>query len=130
MIPRPPRSTRTFTPFPYTTLFRSGRPASSTATMRPGDARCRGRGPASAEYSGQKKRGPKAPPVLQCRERPEAPDVTHVRRKAVGVVQGEVERTAVVADQFRHLVGHVVHAQRETRVPRHIHPGLAREHHM
>src|SRR3546814_18009308 len=23
MIPRPPRSTRTYTPFPYTTLFRS-----------------------------------------------------------------------------------------------------------
>src|SRR3546814_10522367 len=72
--------------------------------MRPGDARCRGRGPASAEYSGQKKRGPKAPPVLQCRERSEALDVTHVRRTAVGVVQVEVERTAVVADQFRQLV--------------------------
>src|SRR3546814_12122024 len=100
---RPPRSTLTDTLLPYTTLCRS--PASSTATMRPGDARCRGRGPASAEYSGQKKRGPKAPPVLQCRERSEALDVTHVRRTAVGVVQVEVERTAVVADQFRHLVG-------------------------
>src|SRR3546814_7462762 len=92
--------------------------------MRPGDARCRGRGPASAEYSGQKKRGPKAPPVLQCRERSEALDVTHVRRTAVGVVQVEVERTAVVADQFRHLVGHVVDAERELRVPRQFHAGL------
>src|SRR3546814_7638687 len=27
MIRRPPRATRTYTPFPYTTLFRSGRPA-------------------------------------------------------------------------------------------------------
>src|SRR3546814_3767339 len=91
----------------------AGRPASSTATMRPGDARCRGRGPASAEYSGQKKRGPKAPPVLQCRERSEALDVTHVRRTAVGVVQVEVERTAVVDDQFRQLVGNVVDRSEE-----------------
>src|SRR3546814_18459591 len=98
MIRHPTRSTRTDTLFPYPTRFRArganaGRPASRTATMRPGDARCRGRGPASAEYSGQKKRGPKAPPVLQCRERSEALDVTHVRRTAVGVVQVEVERT-------------------------------------
>src|SRR3546814_14269707 len=90
----PPISTRTDTLFPYTTLVRS------------------------------KKRGPKAPPVLQCRERSEALDVTHVRRTAVGVVQVEVERTAVVADQFRHLVGHVVDAERELRVPRQFHAGL------
>src|SRR3546814_20719580 len=92
--------------------------------MRPGDARCRGRGPASAEYSGQKKRGPKAPPVLQCRERSEALDVTHVRRTAVGVVQVEVERTAVVAAQFRHLVGHVVYSERSLPVPRQFTTGL------
>src|SRR3546814_2454472 len=42
----------------------------------------------------------------------------------VGVVQVEVERTAVVADQFRHLVGHVVDAERELRVPRQFHAGL------
>src|SRR3546814_15273412 len=42
MIRRPPRSTRTDTRVPYTTLFRSGRPAprlisdAQIATMRPG----------------------------------------------------------------------------------------------
>src|SRR3546814_19506352 len=32
MIPRPPRSTRTDTLFPYTTLFRSGLPTSAQST--------------------------------------------------------------------------------------------------
>src|SRR3546814_4161515 len=39
MIRRPPRSTRTDTLFPYTTLFRSRRPAERRA-----DGRCDGRG--------------------------------------------------------------------------------------
>src|SRR3546814_14405218 len=38
MIRRPPRSTRTDTPFPYTTLFRSG-PATSATPMPPTRAR-------------------------------------------------------------------------------------------
>src|SRR3546814_10283029 len=33
MIRRPPRSTRTYTPFPYTTLFRSGRALGSAKTV-------------------------------------------------------------------------------------------------
>src|SRR3546814_8918296 len=45
-IRRPPRSTRTDTLFPYTTLFRSGRTAASTS---PAPAlRCRPRWPAAA----------------------------------------------------------------------------------
>src|SRR3546814_4544792 len=41
MIRRPPRSTRTDTLFPYTTLFRSGRvsPAPSLLGLPPGDPR-------------------------------------------------------------------------------------------
>src|SRR3546814_2683043 len=35
MIRRPPRSTRTDTPFPYTTLFRSGRSARATSGSAP-----------------------------------------------------------------------------------------------
>src|SRR3546814_12569742 len=42
MIRRPPRSTRTDTLFPYTTLFRSDRGARRRARL---DARGRGRGP-------------------------------------------------------------------------------------
>src|SRR3546814_8752001 len=47
MIRRPPRSTRTDTLFPYTTLFRSRRPVHDRHTQdSPGDGR--GRGPACA----------------------------------------------------------------------------------
>src|SRR3546814_14156120 len=43
MIRRPPRSTRTDTLFPYTTLFRSGR-SDSGGRARPGSAGCHGIG--------------------------------------------------------------------------------------
>src|SRR3546814_18630283 len=42
MIRLPPRSTRTDTLFPYTTLFRSHRPASATAAARSGAAASHG----------------------------------------------------------------------------------------
>src|SRR3546814_4523948 len=42
MIRRPPRSTRTDTLFPYTTLFRSARPVPRTAGRGHGTARCPG----------------------------------------------------------------------------------------
>src|SRR3546814_19134017 len=35
MQPRPPRSTRTYTPCPYTTLFRSGRLVAETIERKP-----------------------------------------------------------------------------------------------
>src|SRR3546814_13326794 len=43
MIRRPPRSTRTATLFPYTTLFRSGRAAGRSAVSADGRARLAGR---------------------------------------------------------------------------------------
>src|SRR3546814_15401764 len=55
MIRRPPRSTRTDTLFPYTTLFRSHRPLSS------GDCRCRCR-PDRHARTPIFLRGRKAPP--------------------------------------------------------------------
>src|SRR3546814_9415073 len=50
MIRRPPRSTRTDTLFPYTTLFRSGRGCSSTPfrPAAPAARRSRGRQPPAA----------------------------------------------------------------------------------
>src|SRR3546814_4448275 len=42
MIRRPPRSTRTDTLFPYTTLFRSGRMFLDRFAQQPQGARCRG----------------------------------------------------------------------------------------
>src|SRR3546814_10551692 len=42
MIRRPPRSTRTATLFPYTTLFRSGRAPPRDADVRPSHAAARG----------------------------------------------------------------------------------------
>src|SRR3546814_4431646 len=44
MIRRPPRSTRTDTLFPYTTLFRSARRGASAAARRGERASCRARG--------------------------------------------------------------------------------------
>src|SRR3546814_1829667 len=51
MVRRPPRSTRTYTPFPYTTLFRSSRPPSGrfagmAAALRRGKAEVIGKGAA------------------------------------------------------------------------------------
>src|SRR3546814_14908171 len=43
MIRRPPSSTRTDTPFPYTTLFRSHGPGQDTAVDRPPDVAEAGR---------------------------------------------------------------------------------------
>src|SRR3546814_7786768 len=63
-------------------------------------------------------------PVLQRCDRSEALFVTGIRRTAVGVVQEEVERTASEIDQLWHLVGDVVDADRELRVPRQLHAGL------
>src|SRR3546814_10556964 len=50
MIPRPPRSTRTDTLFPYTTLFRSRRGAGRDRPRR--DRGGRGRGPARRSWRG------------------------------------------------------------------------------
>src|SRR3546814_8940496 len=72
----------------------------------------------------KKKSGRAAPPLLQRCDRSEALFVTGRRRAAVGVVQEEVERTASEIDQLRHLVGDVVDADRELRVPRQLHAGL------
>src|SRR3546814_3337666 len=51
MIRRPPRSTRTDTLFPYTTLFRSrrGRAGQGRGRRHAGDRRCRGQGEQDAE---------------------------------------------------------------------------------
>src|SRR3546814_15851558 len=43
MLPRPPRSTRTYTLFPYTTLFRSARPFGRQLESRIGETEGRGR---------------------------------------------------------------------------------------
>src|SRR3546814_16192564 len=64
------------------------------------------------------------PPVLQRCDRSEALFVTGIRLTAVDVVQEEVERTAIEIDQLWHLVGDVVDADRELRVPRQLHAGL------
>src|SRR3546814_1343403 len=66
MIRRPPRSTRTDTLFPYTTLFRSGRfvgmvaaapgaaaGADHRADREPGHARAHGRGGRSEEHTSE-----------------------------------------------------------------------------
>src|SRR3546814_14203684 len=44
IVRRPPRSTRTDTLFPYTTLVRSDDQAADTADCRPGERRARGAG--------------------------------------------------------------------------------------
>src|SRR3546814_4989157 len=51
MIRRPPRSTRTDTLFPYTTLFRSPADAASAASVQPSKAAWKGRTRASAPRS-------------------------------------------------------------------------------
>src|SRR3546814_5222758 len=52
MIRRPPRSTRTDTLFPYTTLFRSGRPRARTWPLRTDDRRVDSR-PRSEEHTSE-----------------------------------------------------------------------------
>src|SRR3546814_13916247 len=52
MIRRPPRSTRTDTLFPYTTLFRSERQALNLALQTLGDLQCHVRGTAR-KYRGE-----------------------------------------------------------------------------
>src|SRR3546814_20080354 len=64
MIRRPPRSTRTDTLFPYTTLFRSGRPAQAAV-------------------------GHEAPPAIG-RERQEVPQVS----RRIGSLHGDVPAAA------------------------------------
>src|SRR3546814_9245788 len=55
MIRRPPRSTRTDTLFPYTTLFRSDRCATATEpkSISPSRREIKGRGPRSEEHTSE-----------------------------------------------------------------------------
>src|SRR5690606_20716147 len=76
----------------------------------------------SAEYirvqGSVKKKGPRrAPSNITLIRRSEVLLVTEVRRTAVGVVQVEIERTAVVGNDLRHLVSDVVHAKGDVSVP-------------
>src|SRR3546814_12216699 len=71
MILRPPRSTRTDTLFPYTTLFRRDRPGRAPR-RHPGD--CRGEAP---RHPRQRRRGGRRAPAAACpargRDLPAAP---------------------------------------------------------
>src|SRR3546814_2910253 len=62
MIRRPPRSTRTDTLFPYTTLFRSARPDGDSGVAAVGAGRTR-RGAGTAARTGSGALGPVADPA-------------------------------------------------------------------
>src|SRR3546814_13483041 len=72
MIRRPPRSTRTDTLFPYTTLFRSGAApagAASAASFCPGSSPCEGRGRLGGGGVGSRRCQRHPSPTLPCLRR-------------------------------------------------------------